>query len=419
MKTLETIPERVLADPQCGFRVGLLLHQRGLSDVARTYVQRAVSAHPNRADYVYLLGSVLVEMEEFASAALLLGPLAAFEKAPASVDALIGRAHLGLGNYSKAAVSFERAIAKQPSDPSFQVQLAHVAFRSGRQDEGIRQLRSARERIRTSQALNEKLSELELNLAAGALSQSEPAIARMVLAEVGSHHQKTERFRLLKANLLQLENQNEEAIGYLNQASSDYPNSAQIPFAVGLSHYNLGRFREASIWFKRAAERGPHLPQASHYQGLCAAKLQDLPSAESFARRAVSLEGRSDLYRYQLGWVILQEGKQGEAEALLREIVRDSPAYVPALVELGRMLLQRDAPADAIPYLARVVTQDPRLDQPHYLLSQAYRRLGRIKQADLSLREFRRLKEFERSQMTKGQSSQGQVAVGEFKANVQ
>jgi tetratricopeptide (TPR) repeat protein len=148
MQILATLPADAGGEADVWFRTAVFLHQRGLEQDARKYAERAVSARANRADYVFLLGTILVGLKEFSAAASLLEPLSRIEKAPAALDALIGRAYTGTRAYDKAIASFERAIVKQPRDLTFRIELTHVLLRSGSLAAATQQLQLAREIFR-------------------------------------------------------------------------------------------------------------------------------------------------------------------------------------------------------------------------------------------------------------------------------
>ena len=55
----------------------------------------------------------------------------------------------------------------------------------------------------------------------------------------------------------------------------------------------------------------------------------------------------------------------------------------------GKALLRLERPDVALKWLEQAIALDPSYPDPHYLLSQAYRRLGRMEDATRALEAFR------------------------------
>ena len=83
-----------------------------------------------------------------------------------------------------------------------------------------------------------------------------------------------------------------------------------------------------------------------------------------------------------LGSAYHQEGELEQAERCWKRSVELSPANSDAWLGLGRLALGRRRPGEAIGYLLHAVELAPDAYEPHYLLSQAYRRLGNGAEAD-------------------------------------
>jgi tetratricopeptide (TPR) repeat protein len=94
------------------------------------------------------------------------------------------------------------------------------------------------------------------------------------------------------------------------------------------------------------------------------------------------------------GLLMLQQKDQ--AFALLNEVVRDKPDYADAQYQLGKMLLERGDVKAAIERLEIAVHLDPTKDYSYFQLSAAYRRDGRMDDAQHALQDYQKLKEKER-----------------------
>jgi tetratricopeptide (TPR) repeat protein len=77
----------------------------------------------------------------------------------------------------------------------------------------------------------------------------------------------------------------------------------------------------------------------------------------------------------------------------LSEVVRDKPDYADAQYQFGKILLERGEVKAAIERLETAVRLDPTKDYSYFQLSAAYRRDGRLEDAQRSLQTYQKLKD--------------------------
>ena len=94
-----------------------------------------------------------------------------------------------------------------------------------------------------------------------------------------------------------------------------------------------------------------------------------MPSAPNtaFAARSAGLDAK-----VKLAELDLISGKQVEAEAQLREVLKENPRSSDGLVLSGRMALARRGGKDAVQAFRTVLHDQPELATVHFLLGQAY-----------------------------------------------
>jgi predicted Zn-dependent protease len=90
------------------------------------------------------------------------------------------------------------------------------------------------------------------------------------------------------------------------------------------------------------------------------------------------------------------QGQADQAVVLLREVVGAKPDYEMARFELGRALLQQGDPTDSIASLEAAKRLSPDRDATYFQLSQAYRRVGRLAEAQQELAAYQKLIETNR-----------------------
>ena len=100
--------------------------------------------------------------------------------------------------------------------------------------------------------------------------------------------------------------------------------------------------------------------------------------------------------KYHVAYGLLMQQQKDQAFALLNEVVRDKPDYADAQYQLGKMLLERGDVKAAIERLEIAVHLDPTKDYSYFQLSAAYRRDGRMDDAQHALQDYQKLKEKER-----------------------
>jgi predicted Zn-dependent protease len=90
---------------------------------------------------------------------------------------------------------------------------------------------------------------------------------------------------------------------------------------------------------------------------------------------------------------LLAQHRLDEAVELLADVARQRPTDGDARYELGKALLEKGEPRAATGELEKAIRLKP--EQPHmyYQLSLAYRRQGRVKEAQAALQKYQKLYE--------------------------
>ena len=93
-------------------------------------------------------------------------------------------------------------------------------------------------------------------------------------------------------------------------------------------------------------------------------------------------EDRDPNLSWLLGRAYYQEGDFDQADHHWREAVQSDDKLIDAWIDLGRLALARNLPADAVVALERAAALDPKAYVPAYHLAQAYQRIGKDDLAD-------------------------------------
>ena len=174
-----------------------------------------------------------------------------------------------------------------------------------------------------------------------------------------------------------------QVMGDSYELRKDFPNAqaeylmaiekSPDPFLPGL-HYSLG----SSFWMEARWDR----------------------AVEEF-KKELEISPTDYMTNWKLGdaYVILR--KYDEARPYLEKAIRERPDLGQAYRDMGKLCLLTNQPQQAIGYLNKVSQLAPDEASVHYLLAQAYRKLGRSAELKAELEEFQRLRKEESERSAK------------------
>ena len=149
-------------------------------------------------------------------------------------------------------------------------------------------------------------------------------------------------FYSLYASLLNENKKPSEAAKVLESAREKFPQNTQVLFFLGTIYDALGDKTKVISTMKSVLEKEPQHVQALNYVAYTFAEQgKNLPEAEQFARKAVSLEPKDGYILDTLGWVLFKQGKVNEATKYLETAHKFAP-QVPIIAEhLGDLYVQQ------------------------------------------------------------------------------
>ena len=174
------------------------------------------------------------------------------------------------------------------------------------------------------------------------------------------------------------------------------PNVAELHVLLGQADADQNQYTSSVEEFSRALELDPKIEGAHFGWGLILlheGKVDD--SAREFRAELEAHPGDAKA-KYHLAYVLLMQQQKDQAFTLLSEVVRDKPDYADAQYQLGKILLERGDVKAAIEKLETAVRLDPTKDYSYFQLSVAYRRDGRLEDAQRVLQDYQKLKAKER-----------------------
>jgi Flp pilus assembly protein TadD len=204
---------------------------------------------------------------------------------------------------------------------------------------------------------------------------------------------------VLLAVVVAVKGDNTEALKAVEQAVALAPDHFDAQLALGRARFGAGDDAGAVRAFRAAVALDPANPSPRFFLATALEHSGDGNSAlaayrELVARHPNVLEGHLGL-----GVLLVKTGGNGveEGVAELQRALQINPSSYEARVTLGRTLVARGRAAESVEHLRRAAELAPGNPEPHYQLSLAYRRLGRMADAAAesavvkSIHESRRL----------------------------
>src|SRR5262249_11348094 len=133
------------------------------------------------------------------------------------------------------------------------------------------------------------------------------------------------------------------------------------------------------------------IPEAHYFLGIAARAGADYDTAETEFRKSLALAADNVNELAQLGFILLERGRQSEAESTLRRAITINNKHFYANYDLGRLLVKSRRYDEALPVLQYAVTLKPNNPGVHYQIFMALSRLKRKDEAERELAIFKEL----------------------------
>ena len=196
----------------------------------------------------------------------------------------------------------------------------------------------------------------------------------------------------VKAKALYLLARDAEAEDTLKRAWARAPKDAEIPYSLGRIYYQQSRHAEAAEMFRRATEMDARDYKAWDNLGLASEALGDVAQAQQHYLKAISLVYKDhpeyDVVYANFADLLIKLGNFQRAFDLAAEAAQRNPGEPRNFFLSGKALVQAGRSDLAVRWFEQAIKLDAEYPEPHYLLSQAFRKLGRIADADRELKSF-------------------------------
>jgi tetratricopeptide (TPR) repeat protein len=317
--------------------------------------------------------SGLMERSQYQQAADSLRPLAGLH-CDARVSLLLAAALEQGGNLPEAEKTLEQARAVWPLDNSIAASLARQYLGNGEVEQAAQALQHFHATPRTPIQ--------EMQVAAVALIKAHQLAPAQTVAEMAYKTYPSVQSLLLLANALQLQGRFKEVVSLLNARRNLYSESPAFLVTLAESEYDSILYDAAHDDLKRAIALDQNSYQAHFLLGNALFKLGKADEAITEYRVAIGLSPEQPRTHYQLALTLQSQHDQAGAEQEIAKALSIDRHYAPALIEMGRMLINENKPSDAVTELNLAIHDNPNAEQGYFLLAKAYAQLGDKEKSD-------------------------------------
>ncbi|HVG32767.1 MAG TPA: tetratricopeptide repeat protein [Pyrinomonadaceae bacterium] len=184
--------------------------------------------------------------------------------------------------------------------------------------------------------------------------------------------------------ILAVEGDAAAALKTVEQAVALAPDNFDAQFALGRSLYGAGDLQGAVKSFRAAVALRPEDAKARFFLATALEGAGETESALAAYRELLALQPDSADGHLGLGALLVKLGGDRTLEGtkeLMRAVSLNGDLYE-ARITLGRTLVRLGRAEEAVEHLERAAALAPRNPEPHYQLALAYRRLGKLAQAE-------------------------------------
>jgi tetratricopeptide (TPR) repeat protein len=196
----------------------------------------------------------------------------------------------------------------------------------------------------------------------------------------------------VKAKALYLLRRDPDAEDALKRAAARAPTDAEIPYDLGRIYYQLGRHQAAADSFRRATQLDPRAYKAWDNLGLATEALGDTAQAQQHYLKALALvhkdHPRYDVVYANFADLLIKLGNHQRAFDLAAEAAQRNPEDPRNFFLAGKALVQLGRGDVSVRWFEQAIALNPDYPEPHYVLAQVYRRLGRDADAARALKSF-------------------------------
>jgi tetratricopeptide (TPR) repeat protein len=320
------------------------------------------------------------------------------------------------GDYQKAASEYQEVVKLKPEIAEVWVNLGLDLYVLKLDDQAIAAFQQALKRKPNLPGAN-----LFMGMAYLRHNQYEQSIAPLKKAIALNPHELRAYINLSVA--YQETGREEEAAAILQKAQQVFPDNTEVLYNLGRTYtklveksykkmalkdpdsyrshqvlgdsYELRRdFPDATVEYLAAIAKcpDPYLPGLHYSLGTSYWMEAKWDLAIDQFRQELAISPENYMATWKMGDSYLFERKYDDAKTYLEKSLQQKPDLPQADRDMGKLFIRTGHPDQALPYLKKVLQSDPDEPTTHYLLAEAYRKLGNESEVKSELAVFEKLK---------------------------
>jgi tetratricopeptide (TPR) repeat protein len=325
---------------------------RGDLEAAESSYESLLKLAPHLGPAYNNLGAFYLRQKEYKKAVEVLERGLKVDPKMSSASALLGISLYEMGDYNSARHPLEVALRANPKDDNAELFLANDLIKMNDWDAAATHLRQIVQRQPNNQEVWYLLGKVHMKLS-------------------------------------------EAALGKLNEID---PNSIWVHEVSGEIMESMKNYDGALIEYKKAVELAPQQPGFHYALGNAYWSLQSWDAATQEFKQELAIDPSNCMSQWKLGNIVLEQHQDfNEALDHVNKALAVCPNLVQARVDRARALLKLDRNEEAMKDLQAANQSNPEEPSIHFLLAQAYRAVGRTKDAQAEMGIFSKLEESNRA----------------------
>jgi tetratricopeptide (TPR) repeat protein len=294
----------------------------------------------------------------------------------------LGALYLKQRQYRQAADVLKRGLSVDPSMYSATVLLGISLYEAGAYAD-------ARDPLERAVRENPKDGNAELYLANDLIKLEQFQPAAIHLEQLAKREPQNQQVWYILGNVyIHL---SEEAFAKIDSID---PNSVLSHELRGDIMASMKNFDGALVQYKKAVDIAPRQPGTHYKLGDAYWQLNDWSDATQQFQAELANDPENCDAQWKLGNILLEQHQDpGEALVDIDKALAICPSLMAAKEDRATALIRLGRFADALPDLRAAVEANPEASRPHFMLSQAYRGLGRTKEANAEMAIFAKLEQ--------------------------
>jgi Tfp pilus assembly protein PilF len=286
----------------------------------------------------------------------------------------LGAALAHEGRYSEAMAEYTKSLAIQPRNPQALANLGLAYYKTGQIPRAKEKLQSALELMPGNQQMTFLVADCDIRL-----GDYKAAVA--ILEPLEKTPVQSDAFDYLLGTALIRDNQIDRGSVLIDRILRR-GESAEARLLLGTAKLDVHDYLGAREDFEKAVTLNPKLPEAHAYLGLALARVSDVEKATAQFRAELALDPNNFLATFELGVLAAKEQQNAEARKLFARSLSLRPGDPGVRYQVATLDLAEGQVEKARNALEAIVKESPDFTAAHVNLATVYYRLHRKEDGD-------------------------------------